>query len=147
MNYFEDKTIVVPVDFSEDSTRAVERTIELAGEAPDLHLVHVVDPIPTMISFDPAMPVPPSYDKQRVDHATDHMKKLFGSGKYSRLQRHCVVGDPGTEIVELAKRVKADLIVMPSHGRTGLKRLFLGSVAERVLRFSECPVLVWREKE
>ena len=147
MSHFENKTIVVPCDFSEPTTRAIDLAIELGGQASELHVIHVVEPVPTLISFDPALPVPPSYDRDRVDQALNHMKNLFENGKYSRLKRHCIVGDPGSEIVNLAKSVKAGLIVMPSHGRTGLKRLFLGSVAERVLRLSECPVLVLRGKD
>ena len=54
------------------------------------------------------------------------------------------IGDPGTKIVEYAREIKADLIVMPSHGRTGIKHLLLGSVAERVIRLAECPVMVRR---
>jgi nucleotide-binding universal stress UspA family protein len=146
MSHFENKTIVVPFDFSEPSTRAIDMAIELGGQAAKLHLIHVVVPIPTLISLDSGMPVPISYDKELVDDAVNHMKELFEHGKYSQFERHCVIGDPGSEIVNLAKSVQADLIVIPSHGRTGLKRLFLGSVAERVLRLSECPVLVLRDK-
>lgn len=55
------------------------------------------------------------------------------------------IGDPGVEIVKVATELKAGLIVMPSHGRTGLKHLLLGSVAERVVRTATCPVLVLRK--
>jgi nucleotide-binding universal stress UspA family protein len=55
------------------------------------------------------------------------------------------IGDPGAEIVKVATELKAGLIVMPSHGRTGLKHLLLGSVAERVVRTATCPVLVLRK--
>ena len=55
-----------------------------------------------------------------------------------------VIGDPGHEITTLAERAGADLIVLNSHGRTGLKRLLIGSVAERVIRLAHCPVLVLR---
>lgn len=146
MSHFENKTIVVPFDFSEPTTRAIDMAIELGGQAAELHLIHVIEPIPTLISLDPAMPSLVSHDKERVDEAVNHMKKLLEDGRYSRFKQHCVIGDPGSEIVSFAKSVQADLIVIPSHGRTGLKRLFLGSVAERVLRLAECPVLVLRDK-
>lgn len=146
MSYFENKTIVIPFDFSDPTTRAIDMAMDLGGSGAELHLVHVIDPIPTLMSLDPAMPVPAWSDKTRLDQAINDMKKLFESGKYAPLKRHCVIGDPGTEIVNLAKNIHADLIVIPSHGRTGLKRMFLGSVAERVLRLSECPVLVLRDK-
>ena len=54
-------------------------------------------------------------------------------------------GDPGHGITDYAEEVGADVIVMPSHGRTGLRRLLIGSVAERVLRLAHCPVLVLRK--
>ena len=54
-------------------------------------------------------------------------------------------GDPGREITEFAERQKADLIVIPSHGRTGLTRLLPGAVAERVAPSAHCPVLVLRK--
>lgn len=146
MSHFENKTIVVPFDFSEPTTRAIDMAIELGGQAAELHLIHVIEPIPTLISLDPAMPSLISHDKERVDEAVNHMEKLLEDRRYSRFKQHCVIGDPGSEIVSFAKSVQADLIVIPSHGRTGLKRLFLGSVAERVLRLAECPVLVLRDK-
>jgi universal stress protein A len=52
-----------------------------------------------------------------------------------------VTGDPATEIVRLAKEEQSDLIVLPTHGRTGLSHVFFGSVAEKVVRHAECPVL------
>ena len=58
-----------------------------------------------------------------------------------------VVGSPELEIVDLAKSEKVDLIVMSTHGRTGLQHMFLGSVVENVVRHAPCPVLVVREKE
>jgi nucleotide-binding universal stress UspA family protein len=146
MNPFENKTIVVPFDDSEPATRAIDMAIELGGPSADLHLIYVVVPIPTLVSLDPGVPVSISSDMERVDQAVKHLHELFEGGKYARFKRHCVLGDPGSEIVNLAKSIQADLIVIPSHGRTGLKRLFLGSVAERVLRLSECPVLVLRDK-
>lgn len=54
------------------------------------------------------------------------------------------IGDPGGEIAAFAEELGAELIVLPSHGRTGLRRLLIGSVAERVIRLAHCPVLVLR---
>ena len=56
------------------------------------------------------------------------------------------IGDPGHRIADVAAKLGADLIVMPSHGRTGIERMLIGSVAERVLRLAHCPVLVLRGK-
>jgi nucleotide-binding universal stress UspA family protein len=146
MSHFENKTIVVPFDFSEPATRAIDMAIELGGPGAELHLIHVIVPIPTLISLDPALPVPANSDMTRLEQAANQLEKTFESGKYTEVKRHCVLGDPGSEITNLANSIHADLIVIPSQGRTGLKRILLGSVAERVLRLSECPVLVLRDK-
>jgi len=57
------------------------------------------------------------------------------------------IGSPALEIVETARNIPADLIVISTHGRTGLKHVFLGSVAEHVVQRAPCPVLVVRERE
>jgi nucleotide-binding universal stress UspA family protein len=146
MSLFQNKTILVPFDFSEPATRAIDAAIELGGPNADLHLMHVVVPIPTLISLDPALPISASSDMLRLEQAASQMKKLFEGGNYARFKRHCTLGDPGLEIANMAENIGADLIVMPSHARPGLTRLFLGSVAERVLHLSQCPVLVLRDK-
>jgi nucleotide-binding universal stress UspA family protein len=60
------------------------------------------------------------------------------------VQAHVLTGDPGTTITDYANEQSADLIVIPSHGYHGINRIVLGSVAERVLRHANCPVLVTR---
>jgi len=145
MNYFSNKTIVLPYDFSELAMEAVDEALKMAEETTSIHVIHVVDPIPAIISIDPAMPVPPSYDHGRFEQALKQMQETFGQGKYELLKLHCVIGDPGTEIVEFADSIRANMIVMPSHGRKGIGRLLLGSVSERVMRLSNCPVMILRK--
>ena len=145
MDPYKNKDIVVPYDFSDNSFEAVETAIEFAEDVGRVHVIHVVPPEPAIVPVDPSMPIPPSYDQLHYQSALDTMKERFGSGNFEGVKVACVIGDPGSEIVEFAKQVNAELIVMPSHGRTGLTRLMLGSVAERVLRLSECPVLILRK--
>ncbi len=145
MNYFANKSIVVPFDFSETSESAVKTALEIADASSPLHLIHVIDPTPVLISVDPAMPVPPAYDEDRQREAREKLQQLFSEGERSRFQVAVQLGDPGSEIVSFANSVQAGLIVMPSHGRTGISRLLIGSVAERVLRLASCPVLVLRD--
>ena len=147
LNSMENQTLVVPFDFSNASRRAVERVLEWAHETTSIHLVFIVEPTLSFISLDTAMPVPPSYDNETHDLALEKMKKLYPEEKYPGLNVHCTIGDPGMEIVSLAETNRANMIIMPSHGRSGLSRLFLGSVAERVLRLAHCPVLILRGKE
>lgn len=147
MKYFENQTIIVPFDFSDPSQEAVEAALELAEESTKIHVVHIVDPTPVMISMDPALPVPASYDHGRFEEAREQMIEIFADEKYAAVNIHCGIGDPGTELADYARTVRADMIVMPSHGRSGLERLLLGSVAERVLRLAHCPVLILRKPE
>ena len=73
------------------------------------------------------------------------MRERFAAAKYQGIHCATASGDPGHEIVKYAEEIDADLIVIPSHGRTGLTRLLIGSVAERVVRLAHCPVLVLRK--
>ncbi len=145
MKTLANKTVIVPYDFSDFAIEAIDQALEMAEETTSLHVVHVVEPVATLISMDPAMPILPSHDEDRQEHTVKQMKGIFETEKYNRFKIHCITGDPGFEIVKLAKSLEANLIVISSHGRTGLTRLLLGSVAERVLRLSDCPVLVLRK--
>ncbi|MEO1069387.1 MAG: universal stress protein [Cyanobacteria bacterium J06638_6] len=68
-------------------------------------------------------------------------KKLVELG-YEGVEIVTLMGDPGIQIIDYAQESAADLIVMPSHGHKGLTRLLMGSVAERVVRLANCPVLI-----
>jgi nucleotide-binding universal stress UspA family protein len=148
MIYFENQIIVAPFDFSEPATKALRTALEMFDDSCVLHVIHVVEPTPTIISFDPSMPVPPSYDEERKHQAKTEMESMFSKGEFERFQVvACKLGDPGKEIVNYAKDVGANMIIMSSHGRTGLAHLFLGSVSERVLRLATCPVLTLRSEK
>jgi nucleotide-binding universal stress UspA family protein len=145
MSFFSNQTIVVPYDFSEDAKRAVDRANEIGDATTKVHILHVVEPTPVAVSIDPTLPVPPTFDQERLNQAKIVLAETFGTSLEQQPILECLFGDPGHEIVEYAKSVDADLILMPSHGRTGLSRLFLGSVAERVLRLAHRPVLILRD--
>jgi nucleotide-binding universal stress UspA family protein len=78
----------------------------------------------------------------QVRETTQSLYDRFRDEKCRGLKIHVCYGDPGIEITKYAEDIKAGLIVMPSHGRRGIPRLLIGSVAERVVRLSHCPVLV-----
>jgi nucleotide-binding universal stress UspA family protein len=142
MSWAPRNTIVVPVDFSEKSLSAVDVALQLVAQPSGVHVVHVLQEL---------SPVEPGEVWHTVDHETrknhvlEAMAKRFADAKYGGMQHAVVFGDPGSEIAEFAKEVGAELIVLPSHGRTGIKRLLIGSVAERVVRLAHCPVLVLRD--
>ena len=143
MEFFESSTIIVPFDFSAPSQSALEYAVDLADSDSKIHLIHVVESS-LMTSMDMASPVPPMMDQEQQTILLEKMQTLCQDKRFQSVTPHCVIGDPGYEITQLAEELQAKLILMPSHGRRGLNRLLLGSVAERVLRMSHCPVLILR---
>ena len=134
--------VLIPVDFSEQSIRAVDTALAIAGQASGVHVLHVIE------DLTPAHPgeLYGTIDNEtRAKHAVDALQKQFADEKYAGLNIETVCGAPGAEIPEQAKELGVDLIVMPSHGRTGISRLLIGSVAERAIRHAHCPVLVLRD--
>ena len=83
-------------------------------------------------------------NENRIEHAREAIVAKLSDPKYAELKIDVEIGDPGHRIADVAARLDADLIVMPSHGRTGIAHMLIGSVAERVLRLTHCPVLVLR---
>jgi universal stress protein A len=139
--------ILVPTDFSESSQRALDDAVVLAQAfGAKLTLFHVVE-LPSYVT-DAHTPVDVSMalrdDLQR--HAQRELAKLprEGSGTPVEIARRVVVGVPHQQILEAAVAEQVDWIVMATHGRTGLRHLVMGSVAERVLRTAPCPVLTIR---
>ena len=134
--------VMVPVDFSDQSFAAVDEALKIAQNAENIEAVYVLPEL---------HPIEPSVVWQTVDEATRAKEsrtailKRLADPKYKGIRVAVLFGDPGSEITEHSKKAAADLIVLPSHGRTGLKRLFIGSVAERVVRLAHCPVLVLRD--
>lgn len=142
MKNFTDIPIVAPVDFSYEADRAVEAAVELSGNTSHVTIVHVTVPI---VIVEPIVEYDTISDEGRCEQLTKSLKERYAAPKYQGVNFEVRLGDPGLEIVKLATEVKAGLIVMTSHGRTGLKHLLLGSVAERVVRTAKCPVLVLRK--
>ena len=142
MSWFPKRTVVVPVDFSDDSLAAVDTALELVADPSGVQVIHVLpeasmmDPDPVWLEIDNA---------NRSERTVEALRERLPGEKYERVQVEIEFGDPGYRIADFAQRVCAELIVIPSHGRTGLKHMLLGSVAERVVRLSHCPVLVLRK--
>jgi nucleotide-binding universal stress UspA family protein len=133
--------IVVPVDFSSDSLAAVDVAIEMAASANHVYIIHV---LPELNAAEPGVIWQSVDDESRKKHAQQGLHEAFAAAKYNGLNFQAEIGDPGHEIANYAQQIGADLIITPSHGRTGIKRVLLGSVAERVVRLAHCPVLVLR---
>jgi nucleotide-binding universal stress UspA family protein len=139
------RTVVVPMDFSAGSEHALRFALDLVGDT-DATLVvyhvipelHVLDPL-----FDRGHPPIETLDVIRR-RAEERVGAVAGT---RRVQVTVDEGDAPTKIVAFAAEVNADLLVIATHGRRGVERFFLGSVAERIIRSTSCPVLVVRLPE
>jgi nucleotide-binding universal stress UspA family protein len=141
MSYFPKKCVIVPVDFSAESLAAVEVGHKLVDSPQHLHIVHV------MIDIAPleAGEVWGVDDPQaRMPQIEKLLREKLGPQCLSGVHLAILIGEPAHSIAHYAQEKNAELIVIPSHGRTGLTRLLIGSVAERVVRLAHCPVLVLR---
>lgn len=141
-------TYVVAVDFSKTSEAALDHAANLRRETNGkLLLLHAI-PTSAIVTSGPYEGSPEmaiEYERAQREEAQSQMMKLI---RKKRLKpgtfRSLIVarGDPARVIANQANKVHASMIVMGTHGRTGLKRLVLGSVAERTLRYARCPVLI-----
>jgi nucleotide-binding universal stress UspA family protein len=142
------KRILCPVDFSETSRAAMETAIELAGRFDgELVLVHAY-PIPGYTFPDGSAVASARMLQELADEAARHLEEWRQMALAAGARRVTVekaVGDPAAEIVRAAEELKADLVVMGTHGRTGIEHALMGSIAERVVRRAKCPVLTVRK--
>jgi universal stress protein A len=144
------KKILVPVDFSPLSKKAVHYATRLAQEfGAELNLFHVVEPeVPP--AFDGYMIAPPPISNCASNGYANRLSRLANSVRAAGVhdvQSSVRTGLAAFEIVEAAKELDVDLIIIATHGYTGWKHFAIGSTAERVVRAAPCPVMVVREKE
>lgn len=144
--------ILVPVDFSDCSRAAVEAAVDLAGKySAELELLHIHE-----VPFTASAVLVRTTDGREVtmdvflgEESRRLLDEMVGSvDELAKSPHHEVVqgGVAHVSIVERAKAISADLIVMGTHGRSGLSHLLMGSVAEKVLRAAPCPVMVVRDR-
>ena len=143
------KRIVVPVDFSDSSLRALEAGEQLAVRFDaELHLFHS-HPI-NFIGTSPYAPVLPVYYFQDLAQAARnqlHEWRLKHCSDEITVEEHLSELPAADAILDFAGTLPADLIVMGTRGLSGIKHVLLGSVAERVVRHAKCPVLTVKETE
>jgi len=144
---------VVGVDFSELSNRALDHALEVASlNAGEVHVMYVQEEnaldavLPSSFrsptSADTALEQVRQRARERVAVVMAKRQQLFVTRVVAHLRR----GVPAAEIAQLAADLDADLVVVGSHGRHGIERMLLGSVAERVSRLARCPVWIIRPK-
>jgi nucleotide-binding universal stress UspA family protein len=142
------RRIVCPTDFSPTARRAVAYAAEMARTFDaELTLLHVVPEMNYPLrSFGMAAAFPHLREElhKRADDELQKEKATIANAKVNTL---LIDGEAHVQVLECAKTTGADLIVIGTHGHTGLKHAFLGSTAEKVVRLSDCPVLTVRTKD
>ena len=138
------RTILFPTDFSPSSDAALPHAEALARQSgARLLIVHVEEPPLAYgggeLSYGIAEP-----DTARIAAV---LEKVKPADPLVPFQHRHALGDPAVEICRIAAEEGAELIVLGTHGRTGILRLLMGSVAESILRHAPCPVLVYRQPE
>ena len=139
------KNVLVPVDFSPSSQGVIEAAVRVLDPTGRLLLIHVIEWLPSLTAG--ALGVYP-HAKDMAELRRDSEQRLREEAdRYPGvpIQVEVIEGKPGGAIIEVAEREKPDLIVVGSKSRKGLDHLLIGSVAERVLRKSRWPVLVYRD--
>src|SRR4051812_38050953 len=139
------KSILVPLDFSEPSKSALNYAVQLAGQfGAKLFLLHVIEPVATPdFAYYPLM----MENDKVIGKAKGALNQAVAkSGLDLKLVGKALVrnGLAFNEITQAAESLQVDLIVIATHGYTGLKHVLLGSTTERVVRHARCPVLVVR---
>jgi len=138
-------SVLVPTDFSDQAHGAVDQALKLVREPSQLTVLHVATHLNTFPVGDPAIAWGTMCDEKRMEHLRKVFRDHFSDLKYDDIRFEVTFGCPADEITRFAQEHSIDLIVLPSHGRTGLMRMMIGSVAERVVRLAHCPVLVLRD--
>ena len=140
--------VVVGFDFSPLAELALREAAALAVERPDI-AIHVVnarnDDGRYRISHSPTEDVAFEVEEAMTASARTALRDQ-GAEEGVAVFTHALVGDPADLIVAMAEDIDAELIIVGTHGRRGLKRLMLGSVAEEIMRAASCPVLVMRPR-
>lgn len=144
------RRIVVPIDFSEYSVSALRYARAFAQHfGASLILLHVNEPtvFPSELGYAPI--AAETLDQQLREDAHNRLKVLAAecTSEGLKAETEIRVGRPFNEIVTAAQEMDADMIIIATHGFTGLTHVLMGSTAERVVRHARCPVLVVRENE
>lgn len=137
------KKILCPTDFSEESLPAIDKAVQLArNEGAELLIVHIIH-IPSAHVFEGThvLSVP---ELQRRGESLLHEATAKRLGGYSKAELLVEVGEPLEELTRMANEKGVDLIVIATHGRTGVQRLLIGSLTEKLVRHAPCAVLVVR---
>ncbi len=141
------KKILVPIDFSDYSLKALSYAIDFAQLTnAELFIVYVIEPIiyPTDFTLGEVVP---TFESTIEVNFSEQLKKLAEEQIGDKLKYNLITkeGRPFLEIINAAKETDADLIIIATHGHTGMEHILFGSTAEKVVRKAPCPVLSLRD--
>lgn len=141
-------SIVVAIDYSETGDTAMRTALNMAGQQHDLHVVHVIPGNGTLRTSGQIERTNAALE-EAATKLKEYIATKFPSARTAsgRIGVHVRLGEAVDEILQLAVDVDADLLVVGTHGRTGVRRMILGSVAEHLVRGAHCAVLVVRPKD
>lgn len=134
--------VVVPVDFSESTERALAVAKELVDGREEVDVLHVVPHFEDILIGKKLLT-----EEIRVESRQSELEQYLAEHGHTGMRAHALAGDPGTTICDYVNEVGADTVVIPSHGYQSLDRLIIGSKAERVIRHCTVPVLVLRRHD
>ncbi len=140
--------ILVPIDFSDYSKKALHYTVTLAKSFnAELFLIYVIEPMVYPADLSMGQMVIPQSELNMSEKAKSELEELAASEIGDSLKYNILIktGKPFMEIIETASEVDADLIIIATHGHTGVEHLLFGSTAEKIVRKAPCPVLTLRE--
>ena len=142
------KRLLVPVDFSDASKRALSTALNLAGElGAEIKVIHIHQ-VQTQYMIEGGLYAPELDEDELIEKRKMELDKFVEAHKPGvSVAKEVRAGIPETEILDIAKEFQADLIVMGTHGRTGLSHLLMGSVTENVLRHTDVPILSVRQPD
>ncbi|MBU1101324.1 MAG: universal stress protein [Bacteroidetes bacterium] len=142
------KNILVPIDFSDFSKNALRYAVNFAEHfKAKLSLIYVVEPAIYPADFSMGQVSIPALDLDMTTRAKEELSKLVEAEIASHVESEVIIksGKPFIEIIETASEKDVDLIIISTHGHTGVEHLLFGSTAEKVVRKAPCPVLTLRE--
>lgn len=147
MSYYQIKKILIPIDFSKTSLKALDHAAYLAKISDaEITLLHVPESLSVTTGtgvFDPP-DFHEDYEKNIADQSNKRLDELAAGLKKKgnlKVNTLTVIGSPKKEILNVSKKIKADLIVMGTHGASGIKEFFIGSNTFSIIKDAKCPVL------
>lgn len=142
MGLYPFKTIVSPLQFDEHSIAALKLAKDVASRnEATIYLLHVVPILPAIGEAAISSKIDSAEEARTKAKLEEIAQKHLKDVKHELVVRGAFMSETGHAVAEVANEVKADLIVMATHGRTGLPHFFMGSVTEAVMRDAPCPVL------